>query len=91
MYICGSAVVQNWKEWICIDVPYHYTTCNLGYDVVGSGTHAASTSKAKEQGAPIDQILWAGVWSNHTTFSIFYDNPLLPKPFTTHVFNDLHE
>ena len=38
---------------------------------------AASTSKAKEQGATIDDILRAGGWSRRSTFQKFYDKKIV--------------
>ena len=39
-------------------------------------TRAAATSKAKSKNVPIDLILQAGMWTNETTFSKFYDKPI---------------
>jgi hypothetical protein len=48
-------------------------------------TRSASTSKAKSLGAPIDQILAMGGWSNHSTFTKFYDRSIVPQDFATRV------
>ncbi len=37
---------------------------------------SASTSKAKRQGAPVEEVLRAGGWSRVTTFTEFYDRPV---------------
>jgi hypothetical protein len=39
-------------------------------------TRAASTSKMKAVGVPIDDILKCGGWSNAKTFARFYDRPI---------------
>ena len=45
--------------------------------VFGPGsTRAASTSKAVQQGARIDEVLAAAGWSNETTFSKWYKKPV---------------
>ena len=38
---------------------------------------SASTSAARSKGVPMDQILSAGGWSNASTFSKYYDKPIL--------------
>ena len=38
---------------------------------------AASTSKAKEEGAPLSTIMQAAGWSRQSTFTKFYDKPLI--------------
>ena len=38
---------------------------------------AAATSTAKAAGAPIDAIMASAGWSRSTTFSRFYDKPLI--------------
>jgi hypothetical protein len=44
-------------------------------------SRAATTSKAKAIGMPIDQILKAGGWSNASTFTRFYDRPVQATSF----------
>ncbi len=39
-------------------------------------TRMASTSKAKQEGVPVDEILSKGGWSRETTFSRFYKRPV---------------
>jgi hypothetical protein len=46
---------------------------------------SASTSKARQQGAPIQQILDMGGWSRDTTFNRFYNQKVLPTPFANRV------
>ena len=43
-------------------------------------TRAASTSAAKAQDVPLDQILEAAGWSKEATFSKFYDKPVVTVP-----------
>ena len=42
-----------------------------------SSAPAASTSKAKEEGAPLSTIMQAAGWSRQSTFTKFYDKPLI--------------
>jgi len=44
-------------------------------------SRAAATSAAKQSGLPVDQILKAGGWTRHDTFSKFYDKTILPCSF----------
>ena len=55
---------------------------DIGVFSAGS-TRAASTSKAREQGAPVDQILNMGGWTRESTFNRFYNRPILPVPIAT--------
>ena len=52
-------------------------------------TRSASTSKAKSQGAPLDQILRMGGWTNSSTFTKFYDKPLVAMDFASRVLKDV--
>ena len=52
---------------------------NAGIDCNKFKTHsirAASTSKAKQQFVPIEQILKVAGWSNTKTFGTYYDKPI---------------
>ena len=51
-------------------------------------TRSASTSKARQQGAPIQQILDMGGWSRETTFNKFYNRSVLPTPFANRVLHN---
>lgn len=42
-------------------------------------TRAAATSKAKAKNVPIDTILQAGMWTRESTFSKFYDRPIVTQ------------
>jgi integrase len=59
---------------------------DIGVFSAGS-TRAASTSKAKEQGASVDQILHMGGWSRETTFNTYYNRPVLPTPVAERLLN----
>jgi integrase len=41
-------------------------------------TRSAAASKVRDQGAPIHQIMEMGGWSRASTFTRFYDRPILP-------------
>jgi integrase len=62
------------------------TLAGIDTTVFSAGSvRSAATSKAKSQGAPIDQILSMGGWSNSSTFTKFYDRPVLDTDFATRV------
>ena len=42
-------------------------------------TRSAATSKAKAKNVPIDSFLEAGMWSTESTFSKFYDRPIVTQ------------
>jgi hypothetical protein len=48
-------------------------------------TRSASVSKAREQGAPLEQILQAGGWTRKSTFTTFYSKPIMPPTFASRV------
>ena len=53
-----------------------------GIDIVkfGAGsTRSASTSKATEQGAPLDVVLNTAGWTQVSTFAKFYDKPIMKE------------
>ena len=52
---------------------------------------SASASKAKEQGAPIHQIMDMGGWTRESTFSKFYDRTILPTPVAHRVLDATHD
>ena len=48
-------------------------------------TRAATASKAKEQGAPVSQIMDMGGWTQESTFTRYYDKPILPAPIADRI------
>jgi hypothetical protein len=52
---------------------------------------SASASKAKEQGAPIHQIMDMGGWTRESTFSKFYDRTILPTSVAHRVLDATHD
>ena len=46
-------------------------------EFAAGSTRAASSSKAKQKGVPLDEILEAGGWSRATTFTAWYDKKLV--------------
>jgi integrase len=52
---------------------------------------SASTSKAREQGAPVQQILSMGGWTRESTFNKFYNRPIVSMPFATRILDCLPE
>jgi site-specific recombinase XerD len=55
---------------------------SAGVDVstfTAGSTRAAATSKAKQQGAPIQQIMEMGGWARASMFTRFYDRPILSQ------------
>jgi hypothetical protein len=51
-------------------------------------TRAATTSKAKSLGAPVDQILHMGGWTNPSTFTRFYDRPIAPIDMASRILDN---
>ena len=69
-----AVTLNTASRWIKLIL--HASGINVGLATAGS-TRAASVSKAKEMGAPIETILNAAGWSRKTTFSRFYDREIV--------------
>ena len=52
-------------------------------------TRSAATSKAHEQGAPIQQVMDMGGWTQMSTFTKFYNRPILPMSCAARILNSV--
>lgn len=75
--------VTRWVKYVLQTAGVDTCTFTAG------STRSAAASKAKEQGAPIHQILEMGGWARESTFSKSYDRPILPRPVANRVLDAL--
>jgi integrase len=71
--------LSRWIKGVLGQAGVDITTFTAG------STRAAAASKAKAQGAPVAQILHMGGWSRASTFTKFYDKPILPTPIADRI------
>ena len=63
-------------EWLIDSLPRSPVSAKAGIDVEifkAHSTRAASCSRAKNDGIPIENILRTAGWANNSTFEKFYD------------------
>jgi integrase len=77
----SSNTISRWIRQVLTAAGIDVATFSAG------STRAASTSKAREQGAPVSQILAMGGWTQENTFNKFYNRPIQPTPFADRLLN----
>jgi integrase len=75
----SANTISRWIRSVLQDAGIDVSTFSAG------STRSASTSKAKAQGAPVQQILSMGGWSKETTFNRFYNREVLPASFANRI------